>query len=210
MPLYDERFKGYGMNKIAHLYQVAREPGMRFWVWGGGFLVSRDHDNSPSWEQTYGKTKVSPAHCKSRICNITQTVNYQAALREQCGPLIIVACMQEPTRKFYLEALYCRFKEDVHNGVAPCISRVTASLYTEALRDKVELCTPAPDAAEGKEWRTECATKRVDCTREPVHLASAELSKRPQARLLSLLCRFVGLIQRVYRSSDMAYCRNCS
>lgn len=95
--------------------------------------------------------------------------------------------MQEPTRKFYLEALYCRFKEDVHRGIEPCISRVTATLYTEALRDTVEPCTPAPDAAEGKEWRTESAARTVNCTPEPVHLASAERSKRPQARLLPLL-----------------------
>jgi hypothetical protein len=76
VPLYDERFKGYGMNKIAHLYQVALEPGMRFWVWRGGFLVSRDHDNSPSWEQTYGKTKVSLAYGKSRRYYPRPSVDY--------------------------------------------------------------------------------------------------------------------------------------
>jgi hypothetical protein len=53
VPLYDERFRGYGMNKISHLYAVASQ-GTRFKVLPAQFVIAREHAKSNSWKQTFG------------------------------------------------------------------------------------------------------------------------------------------------------------
>eukprot|EP00903_Cladosiphon_okamuranus_P014200 g13193.t2 len=58
-PLYDERFRGYAMNKVAHLLSLASgSPGIsmpaEFVVLRKGFVFSLPHARSPGWEETYG------------------------------------------------------------------------------------------------------------------------------------------------------------
>uniref|UniRef100_A0A7S3CWR7 Uncharacterized protein n=1 Tax=Palpitomonas bilix TaxID=652834 RepID=A0A7S3CWR7_9EUKA len=54
LPHYDERFRGYGMNKISHLYNVAAD-GHHFFVLPGVFITAREHPRSSSWKAMYGK-----------------------------------------------------------------------------------------------------------------------------------------------------------
>jgi glycosyltransferase-like protein LARGE len=53
VPMYDERFRGYGMNKISHLYAVASQ-GTCFKVLPSQFVIAREHAKSTSWVQTFG------------------------------------------------------------------------------------------------------------------------------------------------------------
>eukprot|EP00850_Spirogloea_muscicola_P020195 SM000209S06374 [mRNA] locus=s209:144545:151960:+ [translate_table: standard] len=56
VPLYDPRFRGYGMNKIAHLYECAVK-GMQFVVLREHFLVAAPHAKSSAWDRTFGQSK---------------------------------------------------------------------------------------------------------------------------------------------------------
>merc|ERR1712046_177473 len=55
-PGYDERFRGYGMNKISHLYELAVSWGVDFFVVCSpeAFVVAPEHKKSQSWRCTYG------------------------------------------------------------------------------------------------------------------------------------------------------------
>ena len=56
LPSYDERFKGYGGNKISHLYEVAHR-GAHFIVLPDVFIIARQHSDSTSkkaWKETNG------------------------------------------------------------------------------------------------------------------------------------------------------------
>lgn len=57
IPLYDERFCGYGLNKISHLRSVAET--CQFAVLPGVFLVAREHERSPAWHDLYGDSTSS-------------------------------------------------------------------------------------------------------------------------------------------------------
>lgn len=50
---YDERFRGYGMNKCIHLRALA-ERGASFHVLCGHFCLADSHEKSVAHKQTYG------------------------------------------------------------------------------------------------------------------------------------------------------------
>lgn len=54
VPLYDERFQGYGLNKVSHLASVARQTNNKFYVLPGVFLCAPAHSRSESWQERYG------------------------------------------------------------------------------------------------------------------------------------------------------------
>lgn len=54
-PRYDERFRGYGHNKIQHLFSMHVE-GFSFKVAADAFVVSEPHAPSASWTATFSRT----------------------------------------------------------------------------------------------------------------------------------------------------------
>eukprot|EP00531_Pseudo-nitzschia_arenysensis_P009088 CAMPEP_0116146926 /NCGR_PEP_ID=MMETSP0329-20121206/17445_1 /TAXON_ID=697910 /ORGANISM="Pseudo-nitzschia arenysensis, Strain B593" /LENGTH=1715 /DNA_ID=CAMNT_0003642747 /DNA_START=204 /DNA_END=5348 /DNA_ORIENTATION=- len=56
VPLYDERFQGYGLNKVSHLASVAKRNG-EFLVLPGVFLVAPAHERSEAWGKIYGGSR---------------------------------------------------------------------------------------------------------------------------------------------------------
>jgi hypothetical protein len=52
-PRYDERFVGYGLNKVSHLYQLATS-GASFVVLPDHFVIAREHAKSDSWHAIFG------------------------------------------------------------------------------------------------------------------------------------------------------------
>ncbi|KAL3694041.1 hypothetical protein R1sor_007692 [Riccia sorocarpa] len=53
VPWYDERFVGYGRNKVIHAFHTA-SLDFRFWVHPDWFVVHVDHPLSPAWVATLG------------------------------------------------------------------------------------------------------------------------------------------------------------
>jgi hypothetical protein len=54
---YDGRFRGYGRNKIIHLFHLY-VLGFKFMVHPLFFLMDNPHKKSKSWEATFGEAKV--------------------------------------------------------------------------------------------------------------------------------------------------------
>ena len=52
VPKYDDRFRGYGMNKISHLHAVAAA-GATFTVMPRHFVAAHEHPKSASWTATF-------------------------------------------------------------------------------------------------------------------------------------------------------------
>jgi len=57
IPLYDERFQGYGLNKVSHLAAVSAQKDGEFFVLPGVFLVAPSHERSESWAKRYGTSR---------------------------------------------------------------------------------------------------------------------------------------------------------
>lgn len=101
VPRYDERFVGYGMNKIAHIL-ACHARGLAFHVVPSLFVAAPTHPKSTDWERTYGKAKVraapnSPPPVQTE--SLTLPRNAWAA--------------QDPLRKLEVQALFTRFKHDL-------------------------------------------------------------------------------------------------
>jgi glycosyltransferase-like protein LARGE len=73
VPEYDERFRGFGMNKISHLYSVAAQ-GTSFQVLRSHFVIARDHAKSSSWEKNFGESAsiLESLRSKTKIANLYQ------------------------------------------------------------------------------------------------------------------------------------------
>jgi len=75
-PLYDERFQGYGLNKVSHLATIASQRGGDFTVLPGVFLVAPAHERSESWAKRYGtrsdETDFNRLALKGLYYNFTQ------------------------------------------------------------------------------------------------------------------------------------------
>jgi len=56
VPLYDERFQGYRMNKISHIFALHHQQKMKFSVLLGHFVVADEHERSTSWSKTYNSS----------------------------------------------------------------------------------------------------------------------------------------------------------
>ncbi|CAM9669602.1 unnamed protein product [Discosporangium mesarthrocarpum] len=116
VPPYDERFRGYGMNKVAHLLSVVqtqcsggqraglsqetgREPDgntnathtTELIVLRKGFVFAHHHPRSMDWEMTYGQTR-------------------------------------NPLRRYQLKGLWAKFQREVALGLPPVLSANTEAL----------------------------------------------------------------------------------
>ena len=80
---YDERFRGYGLNKCVHLRALA-ERGVAFHVLPGHYLVAACHEKSEAHQRTYGSESGYRKHVVAAA--------YRAALRDiQAGELPVVS-----------------------------------------------------------------------------------------------------------------------
>ncbi|CAM9653725.1 unnamed protein product [Ectocarpus fasciculatus] len=117
VPMYDERFRGYGMNKaramtsnrrrnhiwikVAHLLCLASGnpstdtmPAVRsaeFVVLRKGFVFARPHERSPGWEETYGSHG-------------------------------------DPFRRYQIKDLWSKFQGEIANGLPPVVCSSTAEI----------------------------------------------------------------------------------
>lgn len=86
VPLYDERFQGYGLNKVSHLANIARQKANRFIALPGVFLIAPAHERSKSWADRYGshteETKFSQLWLKGLYHN------FMKALAEDRGAIV--------------------------------------------------------------------------------------------------------------------------
>lgn len=83
---YDERFRGYGLNKISHLYEVAKR-GISFYVLDhrDAFVVADRHPRSESWRLMYGPDAeaLHRARLATHFANFKVEVDSRAARATQ-------------------------------------------------------------------------------------------------------------------------------
>jgi hypothetical protein len=85
VPRYDERFRGYGLNKVSHLYAVAAA-GATFHVWPAHFVVAEEHAKSASWGAVFSH-KAKCVH-RVRVAHLYQRFKCSLrALQGTCDPL---------------------------------------------------------------------------------------------------------------------------
>mmetsp|Transcript_4608 Transcript_4608/g.12854 ORF Transcript_4608/g.12854 Transcript_4608/m.12854 type:complete len:267 (+) Transcript_4608:1258-2058(+) len=81
VPLYDERFQGYGLNKVSHLATVAAQVSSTFWVLPGVFLVSSWHAPSQDRRLIYGNDDDDDVSGKKQATSQRQQQERQEELR---------------------------------------------------------------------------------------------------------------------------------
>ena len=102
VPLYDERFCGYGLNKVSHLKSIAKSLKYTgFSVLPGVFLVAPFHERSESWRQRYGPKASTP-------CSIEEWQDTQFS-------------------QLWLKGLYCNFETRLKASMPPVVSTQTQS-----------------------------------------------------------------------------------
>jgi len=100
VPFYDERFRGYGLNKISHIFNM-HAIGVHFYVAPHHFLISQCHKRSWSWEILYGinkdllqkyrlqniwqKFKLEVLACEAAKTSLMTQTLCQAALAQQAS-----------------------------------------------------------------------------------------------------------------------------
>ncbi|CAM9192680.1 unnamed protein product, partial [Hapterophycus canaliculatus] len=98
VPMYDERFRGYGMNKVSHLLCLAAgTPGTdttsavepaEFVVLRKGFVFALPHERSPAWEETYGTCRDPLRRYQARITVKALWSKVQGEIIEGLPPII--------------------------------------------------------------------------------------------------------------------------
>mmetsp|Transcript_13170 Transcript_13170/g.24304 ORF Transcript_13170/g.24304 Transcript_13170/m.24304 type:complete len:548 (-) Transcript_13170:164-1807(-) len=116
VPEYDERFRGYGMNKISHIYEMAKR-GFKFYVVDTheAFLVSKWHPRSDSWQSVYGR------HAdKDQLQRIA--AHYRIFSEELCCSLLKPS--EEPRKADLVEVLK---ESDKQEDIAAPLTRTPSS-----------------------------------------------------------------------------------
>jgi len=137
VPYYDERFRGYGLNKISHLRHLATL-GFNFCVIDdhGAFVAACAHPRSPSWKIMYGPD----AGMEHRARLSTHFASFTAELKAAHG-----ACPAEGTFS-PLAALplngHDRGPQSLPSKLSPGIEMVMQAATAELLAKHLELhCT---------------------------------------------------------------------
>ena len=101
-PRYDERFRGYGMNKIQHLY-ACHCRGLRFVVEPLVFVVAAEHTRSESWRKMY-EIKTEPL--------VDQATASQPSVKNSSKD-------NQNEHAVRVAMVWQRFKEEIATGHAP-------------------------------------------------------------------------------------------
>ena len=119
LPRYDERFRGYGMNKIQHLYACS-QAGLRFVVEPGVFVAAAEHERSEAWRKMYGYMEDTPgSHAKPQ-----RKHSDEHAVR--------------------VALLWGRFKEEIQSGHPPPLNAEHVILERRHTTAAAALPAPAP------------------------------------------------------------------
>jgi len=112
VPLYDERFQGYGLNKVSHLASVASQKSDGFAVLPGVFLVAPAHERSESWRNRYGtqsdETKFNQLLLKGLYHNFMKNLKNGkepvVSARTRCQQCLLLSQEQASQQKEYVQA----------------------------------------------------------------------------------------------------------
>jgi len=88
VPFADERFQGYGLNKVSHLASVARQAPRGFLVLPGVFLCAPVHERSESWSEVYDSTSDEAKFNKLVLKGLYK--NFCLRLEEGRDPMVSV------------------------------------------------------------------------------------------------------------------------
>jgi len=89
VPLYDERFQGYGLNKVSHLASVAANitgQSSGFHVLPGAFIVAPIHKRSESWSNIYGSKTDDAKFNRLWLKGLYR--NFTKRLKDGKGPML--------------------------------------------------------------------------------------------------------------------------
>ena len=96
VPLYDERFTGYGLNKVSHLASVSKLKGHdSFVVLPGVYLVAPIHERSESWAKRYGSSWSSDETKFNQLWLKGLYHNFTGRLRDGKGPVVSDVTMSQ-------------------------------------------------------------------------------------------------------------------